>query len=158
VEYDLIATHYDRDGDGVFDEARRAKTIYYDRIADLVEDGNPPFRRLEWDEDFDGTPDHAIRYLEADCRLSRTKPSVFKPTFYCAIHSVELSLKGHLLRQGSPPAALTARILLLAGRSPKPGFGGIHGGERGVISITYYRFSKRGIWCRLFSAPAIFCS
>ena len=28
---------------------------------------------------------------------------------------------------------LTARNLLLAGRSRKPGFGGIHGGERGLI-------------------------
>ena len=30
--------------------------------------------------------------------------------------------------------AVTPRNLLLAGRSRKPGFGGIHGGERGVNS------------------------
>jgi len=53
--------------------------------------------------------DHAIQYLEAGRRLSRTEPFVFKPTFYCAIHSVELSLKGHLLHQGTPPEALRRR-------------------------------------------------
>ena len=31
---------------------------------------------------------------------------------------------------------VTARNLLLAGRSRKPGFGGIHGGERGLISLS----------------------
>ena len=30
---------------------------------------------------------------------------------------------------------VTARNLLLAGRSRKPGFGGIHGGERGLNSF-----------------------
>lgn len=78
--YGLIATHYDRDGDGIFEEARRAKTIYYDRngdrIVDLVEDGNPPFRRLEWDEDFDGTLDHAIQYLEAAAAYREQSDSV----------------------------------------------------------------------------------
>jgi hypothetical protein len=53
--------------------------------------------------------DHAIQYLEASRRLSQSEPFIFKPTFYCAIHSVELALKGHLLHQGSPPEALRKR-------------------------------------------------
>jgi len=50
--------------------------------------------------------DHATQYLEAARRLSQTEPFIFKPTFYCAIHSVELSLKGHLLHQGCSLKAL----------------------------------------------------
>ena len=33
---------------------------------------------------------------------------------------------------------LTARNLLLAGRSRKPGFGGIHGGERGLFTLPIF--------------------
>lgn len=57
----------------------------------------------------EGFLEHAIQYLEAGRRLSGTEPFVFKPTFYCAIHSVELSLKGHLLHQGASPETLRRR-------------------------------------------------
>lgn len=49
---------------------------------------------------------HATQYLDAARRLSKTEPFIYKPTFYCAIHSVELSLKGHLLHQGYSIKAL----------------------------------------------------
>ena len=38
---------------------------------------------------------------------------------------------------------LTARNLLLAGRSQKPGFGGIHGGERGLVLKKYISYLLR---------------
>lgn len=64
VGYGFLATHYDRDGDGVFEEARRGETIYFDRngdrIADFIEEDTPPFRPLKWDANFDGMLDHAI--------------------------------------------------------------------------------------------------
>lgn len=42
----------------------------------LVDDDTPPFRRLEWDEDFDGTLDHAIQYLEAAAAYREQSHSV----------------------------------------------------------------------------------
>lgn len=47
VGYGILATHYDRDGDGIFEEARRALTIYFDRngdhITDLVVEDTYPY-------------------------------------------------------------------------------------------------------------------
>lgn len=64
IGFGLLATHHDRDGNGVFEEAIRGSTIYFDRngdkVADLIVTGNPPLREVEWDEDFDGVLDHAV--------------------------------------------------------------------------------------------------
>jgi hypothetical protein len=43
--------------------------------------------------------DHSIEFLEAAKKLNGSEPFLFKPTFYCAIHSIELALKGHLMHQ-----------------------------------------------------------
>ncbi|WP_147263723.1 hypothetical protein [Roseimicrobium gellanilyticum] len=59
-----LATRYDRDGDGVFEEARRADTTYFDRnsdgFVDLVQRGGPPQVEYQWDADFDQVLDIAI--------------------------------------------------------------------------------------------------
>lgn len=53
--------------------------------------------------------DHAIQFREAAKRLHGTTPFLFKPTFYCAIHAVELALKGHLVHSGLSPGDLRRR-------------------------------------------------
>lgn len=89
VGHGLLATHYDRDANGIFEEVRRATTIFYDRngdrMADLVVEGTPPFRRLEWDQDFDGILDHAVTSKEGEVHrwtnrreISRPAPGVFQ--------------------------------------------------------------------------------
>lgn len=89
VGFGLLAKHFDRDGDGVFEEAVRGSTIYFDRngdqVADLVVRGNPPLREAEWDEDFDGVLDHAVTSDEgtqhgwSDCRrIHDIVPGIFK--------------------------------------------------------------------------------
>jgi hypothetical protein len=53
--------------------------------------------------------DHSIEFLEAAKKLNGCKPFLFKPTFYCAIHSIELALKGHLIHQKFSPVKLGHR-------------------------------------------------
>ena len=83
VGYGILATHYDRDGDGIFEEARRGTTIYFDRnldrVVDLVEQNTPPFRPLEWDEDFDGVLDHAITSEEGYVHRWSDRRQISKP-------------------------------------------------------------------------------
>lgn len=54
--------HYDRDGDGKFEEWSRTDTVYFDRngdgIPDMVKTGELGWK-LEWDSDLDGFFDHA---------------------------------------------------------------------------------------------------
>lgn len=84
VGYGTLATHYDRDGDGVFEEARRGKTIYFDRngdrVADLIEQDTPPFRPFEWDADFDGILDHAITSEEGYVHRWTNRSQISKPS------------------------------------------------------------------------------
>jgi hypothetical protein len=53
--------------------------------------------------------DHSVEFLEAAKKLKVSKPFLFKPTFYCAIHSIELALKGHLIHQKFSPEKLRRR-------------------------------------------------
>lgn len=57
----------------------------------------------------EGFLDHSTQFLHAARRLSSSSPFLFKPTFYCAIHAVELALKGHLVHQGFSAANLRRR-------------------------------------------------
>lgn len=57
----------------------------------------------------EGFLDHSTQFLNAARRLSQGKPFLFKPTFYCAIHSIELALKGHLAHKGFTAAHLRHR-------------------------------------------------
>ena len=53
--------------------------------------------------------DHSIQFCDAAQRLIKGKPFIFKPTFYCAIHSIELALKGHLVLSGFTASNLRNR-------------------------------------------------
>lgn len=54
---------------------------------------------------------HAKGYRDASRRLVDGKPFLFHPTFYCAIHSVELAIKAHLAVAGVSKKRLSAREL-----------------------------------------------
>src|SRR5438552_2304104 len=49
---------------------------------------------------------HAKEFQDAAKRLSTTKPFLYHPTFYCVLHSIELSLKAHLALSGFPKRCL----------------------------------------------------
>lgn len=63
-----MATFYDRDGDGRYEEARRSSTTYFDRNGDRIADlhvegdtgGDEGVQDVLWDSDFDGILDHGI--------------------------------------------------------------------------------------------------
>jgi hypothetical protein len=54
----------------------------------------------------------AMEFWQAADRLALDgKPFLFKPTFYCAIHSLELGLKALLAKGGTTSAELASRKL-----------------------------------------------
>ena len=54
---------------------------------------------------------HAMEFRDAAVRLYDCKPFLFHPTFYCALHSIELALKAHLAHAGFGPRKLASRAL-----------------------------------------------
>jgi hypothetical protein len=52
---------------------------------------------------------HASEFDEAARRLRSTKPFLYYPTFYCVLHSIELSLKAHLTTVGFTKGRLASR-------------------------------------------------
>jgi hypothetical protein len=56
-----LGTHFDRDGDGRFEECRRGDTTYSDRngdgVADFVVMGRDPESTFQWDSDGNGVLD-----------------------------------------------------------------------------------------------------
>lgn len=54
---------------------------------------------------------HAMEFRDAAVRLYNCKPFLFHPTFYCALHSIELALKAHLAHAGFGPRKLASRAL-----------------------------------------------
>jgi len=63
--------HYDRDGDGKFEEWSRPDIIYFDRNGDGIPDvvkkpGESLGWALEWDADLDGLFDHRRTVFEGD--------------------------------------------------------------------------------------------
>ena len=54
---------------------------------------------------------HAKEFFDAAERLSLSTPYLFHPTFYCAIHSIELAIKAHLANIGVTKKELTSRDL-----------------------------------------------
>ena len=62
IGHGIIADHYDRDGDGKYEECRRRGFTYFDRngdgIADLqIEESDEWSQIITWDENFDGIMD-----------------------------------------------------------------------------------------------------
>lgn len=55
--------------------------------------------------------DHAKEFRDAGSRLAMSKPFIFHPTFYCAIHSVELAIKAHLALAGLTKRKLSSKGL-----------------------------------------------
>ena len=55
--------------------------------------------------------DHAKEFRDAGSRLAKSKTFIFHPTFYCAIHSVELAIKAHLALAGLPKRTLSSKGL-----------------------------------------------
>ena len=82
VAHGVLATYYDRNADGVYEEAQRAKHVYYDRngdgIVDFVERDGAPIRTLEWDADYDGILDHSIVSEEGYIHRWTNKRSISK--------------------------------------------------------------------------------
>jgi hypothetical protein len=52
---------------------------------------------------------HSSEYLQAARRLTTSQPFLFHPTFYCALHAIELALKAHLALLGYSPDDLRQR-------------------------------------------------
>jgi len=52
---------------------------------------------------------HAKEFLDAAARLKEGKPFLSHPTFYCVLHSIELSLKTHLAHAGFARAKLASK-------------------------------------------------
>lgn len=62
-----LATFFDRNGDGRFEECLRDGKRYYDRNGDGLVDmiiGDTPDRLIQWDEDFDGILESEILFTE----------------------------------------------------------------------------------------------
>ncbi|MCX6878678.1 MAG: hypothetical protein NTW21_33430 [Verrucomicrobia bacterium] len=92
IGYGVLATFYDQDGDGNFEEASRSDSIIFDRNKDRIADieiagadGPEGIRTVEWDADFDGILDHAVTAEEGyvfrlvDARpISRPGSSIFR--------------------------------------------------------------------------------
>jgi HEPN domain-containing protein len=55
--------------------------------------------------------DHAKEFRAAARSLAKSKPFIFHPTFYCAIHSVELAIKAHLALAGLSKKMLSSKAL-----------------------------------------------
>src|SRR6266540_5806982 len=53
--------------------------------------------------------DYAVEFAAASERLHAHKPYLLHPTFYCAIHSVELALKSYLAAHGFTKSCLASR-------------------------------------------------
>jgi hypothetical protein len=54
---------------------------------------------------------HAVEFIRASQRLRSQKPFLYHPTFYCALHGLELALKSHLAADGFSKARLAGRKL-----------------------------------------------
>jgi hypothetical protein len=54
---------------------------------------------------------HAGEFQDAADRLCKCKPFLFHPTFYCALHSIELALKAHLAYAGFRLSELRSKTL-----------------------------------------------
>lgn len=54
---------------------------------------------------------HAKEFRDASSRLAQFKTFIFHPTFYCAIHSIELAIKAHLALAGVPKRLLSSKDL-----------------------------------------------
>jgi hypothetical protein len=80
VGHGLLATHFDRDGDGIFEECQRGDTVSYDRNhdgrADFVVAGSHPFTHLMWDVDFDGMMDRSITSVAGTAHEFRDPRSI----------------------------------------------------------------------------------
>jgi hypothetical protein len=53
--------------------------------------------------------DHATEFVDASERLYARQPFLLHPTFYCAIHGVELALKSYLAAHGYTKSRLASR-------------------------------------------------
>jgi len=54
---------------------------------------------------------YAAEFRDGARILQGAKPFLFYPTFYCAIHSIELAIKGHLALCGIPKKKLASKYL-----------------------------------------------
>jgi len=54
---------------------------------------------------------HALKFRDAALYLCDHKPFLFHPTFYCALHSIELALKAHLAYAGFGSSKLRSKPL-----------------------------------------------
>jgi hypothetical protein len=54
---------------------------------------------------------HAVEFMDASERLHAHKPFLFHPTFYCALHGIELALKSHLAATGYTMSHVAKRSL-----------------------------------------------
>ena len=55
--------------------------------------------------------DHAVEFARASERLASKKQFLLHPTFYCALHAIELALKSHLAAAGYTKSHLAGREL-----------------------------------------------
>ena len=98
----LLADYDDRDGDGIFEEAHRGDTTYFDRngdrLADLVVREVLPFHYVEWDADLDGRLDHSATYEEGYVHGLILTGSNSKP-------APRLFLEDRIQKTSSPPLA-----------------------------------------------------
>ena len=58
-----------------------------------------------------GFRDRAVEFTRASERLASEKPFLLRPTFYCALHGIELALKSHLAAAGYAKSRLAGREL-----------------------------------------------
>jgi hypothetical protein len=98
----LLAFYDDRDGDGIFEEAKRGDIIYFDRngdrLADLVVQGDPQSRTIEWDTDYNGWLGQSATHEEGMVpRLIPTGP-ILKP-------APRLFLEDHIRKTDPHPMA-----------------------------------------------------
>ena len=102
VAYGRRATYYDRDADGVFEEAQLETEDYFDRngdgIADLIQGRGQISTVLRWDEDFDGVLDHTITSVQGYVHqwmfpgtISTPAPNIFKQDRITRTSTCELS-------------------------------------------------------------------
>jgi len=78
-----LATHFDRDADGKYEETHRGEVAYFDRngdgVADLTVQGAEAMQDLEWDADFDGTFDHAVTSAQGGVHRWLNRREISKP-------------------------------------------------------------------------------
>lgn len=53
----------------------------------------------------------AQEFYDASARLAQSKPFLSHPTFYLAVHALELALKAHLARDGAAKRFLSSKAL-----------------------------------------------